>query len=49
MFSTIALRQPFDMKSFGEQSAKVPYLHTAVLERDAVTHIWSLRPVMYFV
>jgi broad specificity phosphatase PhoE len=49
MFSTIALRQPFDVKIFGEQCAKVPYLHTAVLERDAITHIWSLRPVMYFV
>jgi len=48
MFSTIALRQSFDTKTLGEQSAKVPYLHTAVLERDAVTHIWSVRPVMHF-
>lgn len=48
MFSTIALRQPFDAKNFGEQCAKVPYLHTAVLERDAITHIWYLRPVLYY-
>jgi len=48
MFSTIALRQPFNVKTFNEQSAKVPYLHAAVLERDATTRIWSLRPVMYF-
>jgi broad specificity phosphatase PhoE len=49
MFSTIALRQPFDLKIFGEQCAKIPYLHTAVLERDAMTRIWYLRPVMYFI
>lgn len=49
IFSTIALRQPFDTKSFGDQCGKIPYLHSAVLERDAVTHIWSIRPVMYFV
>lgn len=48
MFSTIALRQAFDAKIFGEQCAKVPYLHTAVLERDAITRIWYLRPVVYF-
>lgn len=49
IFSTIALQQPFNTKVFGEQCGKVPYLHTAVLERDAVTHIWSVRPVMYYV
>jgi broad specificity phosphatase PhoE len=48
IFSTIALRQPFDAKIFGEQCAKVPYLHSVVLERDAISHIWYIRPVMYF-
>ena len=48
IFSTIALRQPFDVKIFGEQCAKIPYLHTAVLERDAHTHQWHLRSVLYF-
>ena len=48
IFSTIALRQPFDTKIFGEQCTKVPYLHTVVLERDANNHIWYLRPVMPF-
>lgn len=48
IFSTIALRQPFDAKIFGEQCAKIPYLHTAVLERDANTHRWHLRSVLHF-
>lgn len=48
IFSTIALRQPFDVKIFGEQAAKVPYLHTAVLERDANTHRWHLRSALYY-
>jgi broad specificity phosphatase PhoE len=48
IFSTIALRQPFDVKTFGENCGKIPYLHTAVLERDAITHIWYLRPVLHF-
>ena len=48
IFSTIALRQPFDAKTFGDQCAKVPYLHTAVLERDAYTRNWHLRSVLYF-
>ncbi|CAF1359390.1 unnamed protein product [Rotaria magnacalcarata] len=47
MFSTIALQKPFEVKKFGDQCAKVPYLHTVVLERDAITRIWYLRPVMY--
>jgi broad specificity phosphatase PhoE len=46
MFSTIALRQPFDTKELVDQSAKVPYLHTAVLERDAYTRAWYLRSVL---
>ena len=49
MFSTIALRQPFHIEIFGERSARVPYLHTVVLERDAINRIWRFRPVMYFV
>lgn len=48
MFSTIALRQPFDAKTLTEQSNKVPYLHTAVLERDAITHNWYLRPYLSY-
>ena len=43
MFSTIALKQNFDPKLLEGQSAKVPYLHAAVLERDAITRVWSLR------
>jgi broad specificity phosphatase PhoE len=49
IFSTIALKQPFDVKNLGEQTAKVPYLHTAVLERDAINRIWYLRPVIQYV
>ena len=49
MLSTIALRQPFDVKVLGEQTAKVPYLHTAVLERDAITRVWYLRPFLSYV
>lgn len=48
MFSTIALRQPFEATSFKKQCGKVPYLHAAVLERDAITRIWYIRPVMYY-
>ena len=43
MFSTIALGKPFDANFLTEQTKKVPYLHTAVLERDATTHQWSIR------
>ena len=49
IFSTIALRQPFNSKILGEQSSKVSYLHTVVLERDAINRIWRLRHFMYFV
>ena len=48
VFSLIGLRKPFDAKTLAGQAAKVPYLHTAVLERDAVTHVWYLRPFLNF-
>ncbi|CAF1218676.1 unnamed protein product [Adineta ricciae] len=46
MFSTIALRQPFDAKELVDQSAKVSYLHAVVLERDAYSHMWYVRPFL---
>lgn len=46
MFPTIALGQPFDTRLLTEQTKKVPYLHTAVLERDATTHRWAVRPFL---
>ncbi|CAF0806899.1 unnamed protein product [Adineta steineri] len=46
IFTTIALRLPFDSNEFVHQSDRVPYLHTAVLERDAYTHTWYLRSVL---
>ncbi|CAF2872740.1 unnamed protein product [Rotaria sp. Silwood2] len=49
MFSTIALGKHFNAKDFTDQCTKVPYLHTAILERDATNHQWRIRHVMNFV
>jgi len=46
ILSTIAMKQPFDPQSLGDQSANIPYLHAAVLERDALTHNWYIRSVL---
>jgi broad specificity phosphatase PhoE len=49
IFSTIAQRQPFNAELFGQQCAHIPFLHTTVLERDATSRIWYIRPIMSFV
>jgi broad specificity phosphatase PhoE len=49
IFSNIAQQQPFDAEAFGQQCAHIPYLHTTILERDATSRIWSVRPIMSFV
>jgi len=49
IFSNIALRQPFNAEVFGQQCASIPFLHTLVLERNAVNRIWYIRPIMSFV
>jgi broad specificity phosphatase PhoE len=48
IFPTIATRQQFNSEQFGQQCANVPFLHTIVLERHALTRIWSVRPIMSF-
>ncbi|CAF0804848.1 unnamed protein product [Rotaria sp. Silwood1] len=49
MLSTIALRKQFNAKSFADQCAKVPYLHTTILERDAISRQWNIHRVMNLV
>jgi len=49
IFSSIAQRQPFDAEAFGQQCSSIPFLHTIVLERDAISRIWYIRPIMSFV
>jgi broad specificity phosphatase PhoE len=49
IYSTIALRQPFDVDSFGKQCAHIPFLHTIILERNATNRTWHMRPIMSLV
>jgi broad specificity phosphatase PhoE len=49
IFSNITQHQPFNPELFGQQCANIPFLHTIVLERDATSRIWHVRPIMSFV
>ena len=49
IYPYIALHQPFNAEVFGQQCAGIPFLHTVVLERNAVSRIWYIRPIMSFV
>lgn len=48
IYSTIAQRQPFNAEVFGQQCGNIQFLETIVLERDATSRIWYIRPIMSF-
>lgn len=49
IYSIIAARQKFDPDSFIKQCGDITYLQTVLLERDATTRIWSVRPIPRFI
>ncbi|CAF1015447.1 unnamed protein product [Adineta steineri] len=49
IFQHIALQQPFNSEVFGQQCGTIPFLHTVVLERNAINRMWYMRPIMSFV
>ncbi|CAF1222071.1 unnamed protein product, partial [Didymodactylos carnosus] len=45
IFPIIAGRYKFDGNRFGHNLTNMPFLHTVILERDAYSKIWSVKPV----
>ena len=47
IFPTIASRQPFDAQVFGAQCGRISFLQTVILEREAISRQWNIRPIAF--